>query len=100
MFYNKTSEWTVQGANKRISRHIAKQKMKYCAECNCPGFPFCFERIFPKSKINIEQAAKMKICLKCGCTKCPKKKEQRWTFCLLVENITSANFIVDVIPGG
>ena len=82
MFYNKTSEWTVQGANKRISRHIAKQKMKYCAECNCPGFPFCFERIFPKSKINIEQAAKMKICLKCGCTKCLKKKEQRWTFCL------------------
>ena len=55
--------------------------MRLCLSCNCPGFPYCFDRIFPKSKINVESAHQDNICLKCGCTSCPSKKGQRWTNC-------------------
>ena len=65
----------------KIPQHIAKRTSKFCEECNCQGFPYCFNRIFPKSRINVETADHDKICLRCGCSTCLSRKEQRWMEC-------------------
>ena len=86
MFYDKSTEWRTQGRRDRIPRHVARKTLKYCEGCNCSGFPYCFNRIFPKTRINIETSEVDKICLRCGCSSCPSKKEQRWAKCQQCRN--------------
>ena len=83
MFYDKTSEWRTQKMRTRIPRHVARKTMKHCEGCNCPGFPYCFKRVFPKIKINQESAESGTFCQYCACSSCPSKKEQGWTYCYL-----------------
>ena len=82
MFYNKSeSEWRIQGVRSKIPQHIAKKTMTFCQECNCQGFPYCLNRIYPKTRISIKTAFQDKICLKCGCSACPSRRDQRWNEC-------------------
>ena len=84
MFYNKSSkpnsEWKTQGLRRRIPRHVAKKTMKFCEECNCPGFPFCFGRQ-DRTKIDTD-AQKKGVCSRCVCSSCPLKRNGRWAFCI------------------
>ena len=65
----------------KIPQHIAKKTMTFCQECNCQGFPYCLNRIYPKTRISIKTAFQDKICLKCGCSACPSRRDQRWNEC-------------------
>ena len=85
MFYDKKreifGEWQIQGRRTRLPNNIAKKTIGRCDGCNCAGFPFCMKRIFPKTKINLERAEHDKICVRCGCTTCPSKRERKWATC-------------------
>ena len=69
-----------------FSHEKAKETRKYCMECACPGFPYCFSRVYPKQKLNsphIKNRIKTgeKICKKCGCTTCKYRKKNAWNSC-------------------
>ena len=74
-----------------LSKHVAKKTMGYCEGCLCPGFPFCFDRKFPKSRICIETADEDKICLHCGCSSCPAKREKKWVSCRMCRDYFLSN---------
>ena len=69
-----------------FSAEKAKATRKYCMDCSCPGFPYCFSRVFPKKHLTSIQMKKRvtageRICQNCGCTSCLYKKLDMWSEC-------------------
>ena len=69
-----------------FSPEKAKQTRKYCTRCTCPGFPYCFSRVYPLRILDTTHmkkriAAGERICGKCGCTTCKYEKLDKWSSC-------------------
>ena len=69
-----------------FSLEKANGTRKYCMDCSCPGFPYCFARVYPLKKLDSIYMKKRvdggeKICSKCGCTSCKYGKLDKWTPC-------------------